>query len=762
MGIAGIAMLLGVLVVLGLPTLPSGPMLMLVSLPLAALACLWRPTRILIFVFIGAGWCWWCAQNQLAVRLAPALEGRNVTVSGWVASIPRIKADYLSFEFAVEQLDDRPPGRGIPGHIRLGWSRTAELPRPGQHWRFTARLKQPRGYMNPGGFDYEGWLFRHGLGATGYVVGDRGALLEDAPRFPLLRARARVMSSMRQALPDDAFAGLAAALVIGDESGISREQWRVFRETGTAHLVSISGLHISLMAGLVFLLIRFAWRRSAWLCARLPVTLAATVGALLSATLYAAMAGFSVPTQRALIMLAAVAGASLLRRHVRAVDVLGLALLAVLLLDPLSAGDIGFWLSFASVAAIFYVFGNRLHVSHGKVMQLLRTQWAVGIGLLPLLVFFFHRVTLVAPLANLVAVPVYSLVVVPLVLVGVGFLGIWPWAGVLVLKLATGVMSLSWPLLEHLASMPIAHLATPEPSLMMVGVAAIGALWLMLPKQMPARWLGVILLLPLFLPTASGIPAAGFNLTLLDVGQGLSAVVRTTRHTLVYDTGPAYSDDSDTGQLVVIPWLQGRGIKAPDLTIVSHADNDHAGGLRSLRAAYARMPVLSGEVARIAGTKACRRGQSWEWDGVRFEMLAPGVDEPAVGNNASCVLRVKGAGGSALLVGDLMRDGEQRLLRLENHALASDVLVVPHHGSLSSSTHGFIKAVSPRFALFSVGYRNRWGFPKPRVTAAYRNAGAELLDTSTAGAVEIRLWPGRKPEVVSRWRLDGAHFWTAQ
>jgi len=761
MGIAGIAMLLGVLVVLGLPTLPSGPMLMLVSLPLAALVCLWRPTRILVFVFIGAGWCWWCAQNQLAVRLAPASEGRDVAVTGWVASIPRIEADYLSFEFAVEQLDGRPPGRGIPRNIRLSWSKTAELPLPGQHWRFTARLKQPRGYMNPGGFDYEGWLFRHRIGATGYVVRDRAAVLDDAPRFPLLRARARVMSSMRQALPDDAFAGLAAALVIGDESGVSREQWRVFRETGTAHLVSISGLHISLVAGLVFLLIRFAWRRSAWLCARMPVTLAATFGALLTAIIYAAMAGFSVPTQRALIMLAAVAGATLLRRHVRATDTLGLALLAVLLLDPLSAGDIGFWLSFASVAAIFYVFGGRLHADRGKAMQLLRTQWAVGIGLLPLLVFFFHRVTLVAPLANIVAVPVYSLVVVPLVLLGVGFLSIWPWVGALVLKLATGVMSFTWPMLEHLARLPIAHLATPEPSLMAVVVAAIGVLWLMLPNKVPARWLGVILLLPLFLPTASGIPAAGFNLTLLDVGHGLSAVVRTTQHTLVYDTGPAYSGDSDTGQLVVIPWLQSRGIKAPDLVIVSHADNDHAGGLRSLRAAYAGMPVLSGEAARVAGAKACRRGQSWEWDGVRFEMLAPDVNGPTEGNDASCVLQVRGASGSALLVGDLMRGGEQRLLKLENYALASDVLVVPHHGSLTSSTAGFIKAVSPQFALFPVGYRNRWGFPKPQVMAAYRNAGAELLDTSTAGAVEIRLWPGREPQVVSRWRFDGAHFWTA-
>ena len=760
MGIAGIAMLTGVLTLLALPVLPSGQLLLL-GLPLAGLAWLWRPARILIFAFAGFGWCWWCAQNQLVMRLAPALEGRDMTVAGWVASIPRMEADYLSFEFTVEQLDGRPPARGIPGKIRLSWSKTAKLPLPGQHWRFTARLKQPRGYMNPGGFDYEGWLFRHGIGATGYVVRDRAAALDDAPRFPLLRVRAQVMSIMQQALPDDAFAGLAAALVIGDESGISHEQWRVFRETGTAHLVSISGLHISLMAGLVFLLIRFAWRRSAWSCARMPATLAATFGALLAATFYAAMAGFSVPTQRALIMLAVVAGATLLRRHVRAADALGVALLAVLLLDPLSAGEVGFWLSFGAVAVIFYVFSGRIGLSRSRVLELLRTQWAVSIGLLPLLLFFFQRTALVAPLANIVAVPVYSLLVVPLALLGTAMLMLWSWGGALLLKGATGIMALTWPLLVRFAQLPGAQLAAPSAGAVTTAVALLGCFWLLMPRGLPVRWLGLVFLLPLFLRLPSGIPPGGVNVTLLDVGQGLSAVVRTARHTLIYDTGPAFSEHTDTGQLVLIPWLRNRGINTPDLTLVSHGDNDHAGGLRSLRAAYPRMPVLSGAAGRFAGAHPCLRGQFWEWDGVRFAILAPDADGPTDGNDASCVLRVSGAGGSALLVGDLMRPGEQRLLALTRHELASDLLVVPHHGSLSSSSADFISAVAPRFALFPVGYRNRWGFPKAKVVAAYRAAGAELLDTATAGAIEIHLWPGHKPELTSRWRVDEARFWTA-
>ncbi|MGB9428347.1 MAG: DNA internalization-related competence protein ComEC/Rec2 [Gammaproteobacteria bacterium] len=762
MGIAGIAMLAGVLAVFTLPVLPSGQWLLFAVPSLAILAWRWRLARLLLFALLGFAWCWWCAQNLLALRLAPAFEGRDLIVSGWVASIPQVRADYASFELAVEKLDGHVPGQGIPKLIRLSWSKTEIVPAPGQHWRFSTRLKQPRGYMNPGGFDYEGWLFRHGIGATGYVLHNEAAALGGANRFPLLRARAAIFAAMQRALNHNQFSGVAAALAIGDRSGIDAQQWKIFQNTGTAHLVAISGLHIGLVAGLVFLLVKFCWRRSAWLCARLPVTIAGALAALLAASLYAAMAGFSVPTQRALIMLLAVAGATLLRRHTRTWDMLGLALIGVLILNPLSAGEIGFWLSFGAVAAIFYVFGGRLNVGRGKVMQLLRTQWAVGIGLLPLLVFFFHRATLVAPMANIVAVPVYSPLVVPLVLVGVVFLGIWPWLGALLLKLAAGVMALTWPLLDYLSHLSIAQLAAPEISLPVLVITAIGALWLMAPRRVPARWLGAVLLLPLFLSAPSGIPQGGFNLTLLDVGQGLSTVVRTSRHVLIYDTGPAFSDSSDTGQLVVIPWLQSRGAGAPDLTIVSHGDNDHAGGLRSLHAAYPNMPVLSGAPGRVSGAQRCVRGQTWEWDGVRFEILSPDVNGPTDGNDASCVLQITGVNGNALLVGDLMRNGEQRLLALDAARLGSDVLVVPHHGSLSSSSEAFIEAVAPRFALFPVGYRNRWGFPKLKVSQAYSAHGTKLLDTVSAGAVEIRLWPGQEPLVTSRWRLDAARFWTAR
>ncbi|MDE2070926.1 MAG: DNA internalization-related competence protein ComEC/Rec2 [Gammaproteobacteria bacterium] len=761
MGIAGIAMLAGVLAVLALPALPSGLGVLLITVPVALLLWLWRPARKFIWVLLGFTWCWWCAQQQLMLRLAPALEGRDLALSGWVASIPQLRSEYASFEFAVEQLHGRVPGRGIPRLVRLSWPDIASVPQPGEHWRFTVRLKRPHGYMNPGSFDYEGWLFRHGIGATGYVVRGQATILAGGARFPLLRARATTLRAMRTALGDHPFAGVAAALAIGEGGAIDAQQWRVFQNTGTAHLVTISGFHIGLVAGLVLLLVRFLWRRSAWLCTRVPVPVAGAYAALLAASLYAAMAGFSVPTQRSLIQLAAIVGAVLLRRHARPWDMLGLALLGVLLLNPLSAGEVGFWLSFGAVAAIFYVFSGRLHLKRGKLTQLVRTQWAVGIGLLPLLVYFFQRATLVSPFANFVAVPVYSLLVVPLVLVGVVFLGVWPWAGALILKLAAGIMAITWPLFEHLANMPAAQWNAPEPSLLLLACAVAGTLWLMLPRRMPARWLGALLVLPLFVHRPQVIPEGGFNLAVLDVGQGLSAVVRTARHTLVYDTGPAFSE-SDTGQLVVIPWLRSRALNAPDLTIVSHGDNDHAGGLRSLRAAWPDMPVLSGAPAQVAGAQRCVRGQSWDWDGVHFEMLSPAAEDPARGNDASCVLQVSGVSSSALLVGDLMHEGEQRLLQRDVAHLGSDVLVVPHHGSRTSSGADFVAAVAPRFALFPVGYRNRWGFPNSQIVQRYRDAGASLLDTVSSGTIEMRLWPGQQPAVESRWRRDHARLWTAE
>lgn len=754
-------MLVGILALLAFPGLPAPSAILPVSLFLTILLSLHRHSRILLFAVFGFVWAWWSAQHLLAMRLTPDLEGRDLPVCGWIASIPQPETEYLRFRFQVESLAERTPSEGIPQQIRLTWSGNWHRLVPGQHWCFTVRLKRPRGYMNPGSFDYEGWLFREGVGATGYVRHGHARLLDDAPRYPLLRARTAVSGAIKKAIPKSRFAGVAAALAVGDTTGITSSQWQVFRNTGTAHLMAISGLHIGLLATLIFLLIRLIWRRSAWLCERIPTPQAAAVAALLGASAYAAMAGFSVPTQRALIMLAVATGAILLRRYRRWQDVIGLALIIILLFDPLSVCSIGFWLSFGAVASILYAMSGRIRMKRGWWRELLRTQWAVGIGLLPILLFSFHRSALLSPLANLIAVPVYSLLVVPLTLSGTVLLPAWHWGGALLLNGAAHTMALSWPLLDWLANLPHSQLTAPAVTPISLLIALIGAAWLLAPRGLPGRWLGVVLFLPLFVPGNKPILPGNFDLSLLDVGQGLSAVIRTAHHVLLYDTGPAFAKDSDTVKLVVLPWMQARGVGGPDLAVISHEDNDHAGGLPRLRARFPELPILSGAVGRFSNVWLCVSGQHWRWDGVSFDVLYPDKSAPKHGNNASCVLKVSSAAGSALLVGDLMRKGERRLLRDHPAEIHAQVLIAPHHGSNSSSSPPFVNAVSPGLVMFPVGYRNRWQFPRPSVVARYQAAGASIADTVHDGAIDVSFRAGQLPAVTERWRKDEARLWTA-
>ena len=752
-------MLSGLLLLLALPELPSLYLAATGALPFLALGLLRRRWAWLLWLPLGFCWGLVVADQHLASRLDTAYEGHDVQLEGWVHSIPVLRGEFQELEFAVESLDGRAPNAGIPSLVRLSLPLKLAQPKPGEHWRFDARLRRPRGYMDPGGFDYEGWLFQHGFGATGYVL-KQAEPLPGAPRYPLLRLRTALHDRIQSALGDDEFSGMAVALATGWQGGIRDDQWTVLQATNTVHLMAIAGLHIGALAGLLFLLTRATWRRSAWLCLRCPASVAAAVAGFAGACLYATLAGFPLPTQRALIMLGAFTLGVLLRRRLHPADTLGLAMLGVLLLDPLAAGEVSFWLSFTAVGAILFAFSGRLAGPRGWLMDLLRTQWAVGIGLLPLLAFFFQQAGITSPLANFVMVPLYSLLVVPLVLMGTALVWIWPVAGALLLKAAAALMALSWPLLDRLASMPSGMLPAPAPGIIVTAMALLGALWLLMPRGVPARAMGALLLLPLFVTPPSGIQPGDFDLTLLDVGQGLSAVVRTAGHTLVYDTGPAFQNGNDTGDEVVIPYLRSQGVSEPDLTVVSHGDLDHAGGLASLRQVWPAMPVLSGAEGKFRGVQVCLRGQGWEWDGVRFQVLYPDADAPASGNDASCVLKVSGPGGSLLLTGDIMKKSEKRLLELDPGSLASQVLVAPHHGSNSSSSPPFAAAVSPQAVLFPVGYRNRWDFPKPEVQARYRVMGAEEADTASDGAIGIHFRSGGRPGFYMRWRMDAARFWT--
>lgn len=725
------------------------------------------------FAVLGFAWASGLAHWRLADRLDPELEGRDVVVSGVVASLPQPFERGVRFDFDVET-----PEAGVPRHIALssygGFAAEDALGtlqvRAGERWRFAVRLRRPHGSVNPHAFDYEGWLLERGIRATGYVrtpgrreepagaYPERLDALVPRPLYLIDRLREKARDRMLAALPDHPYAGVLIALAIGDQQAIDPAQWQLFARTGVSHLMSISGLHVTMVAGLFAALVSFFWRRSERLALALPAQKAAALAGFVAALAYCLVSGFAVPAQRTLYMVGVVAAALWFGRASSASRVLAAALLAVLVLDPWAVLAPGFWLSFAAVAVIFHVSTGHTARPHW-LAQWGRVQWAVTVGLAPLMLVLFQQVSLVSPLANAVAIPLVSFVITPLALLGAAFPFDWP------LGLAHAILQVLMAMLAWLAALPSALWQQHAPVPWTVALALPGIAWLLLPRGFPARWLGAVLALPLFavLPPA---PAAGdLWITVLDVGQGLSVLARTENHALLYDAGSAFNAYSDSGSRIVLPYLRGEAIVRLDALVVSHDDRDHSGGAGSV---LAGMPVgilwsslPAGHVLLSGGApnESCAAGRAWEWDGVRFEFLHPGADAAAGAraNNRSCVLRIAAPGGRLLLTGDIERAAERELVHRSPGLLAADALLVPHHGSATSSSAEFVKQVAPRYAVFAVGYRNRFGHPREDVLGRYRDTGSTLLRTDTGGAIEMRFATGTTQ--IEQQRERARRYW---
>jgi competence protein ComEC len=506
------------------------------------------------------------------------------------------------------------------------------------------------------------------------------------------------------------------------------------------------------------LLVRFAWWLLPGLALRLARPTAEAAIAFPAAVAYGSLAGFGLPTTRTLLMIAVIAGWRLLRRGGGFGEGFGLALAAILVVDPLAVLSAGFWLSFAGVALLAWTLargsGWRGRLKEFGVAPLLMT-----VALLPLTVWFFGQASLVGPLANVVAVPFVSFVIVPLDLAACALLFAWPTAGNLLLHLCAHLVDALWWLLVQLAAWKPAMQYLPQPSLIAFALACLGAVWLLAPRGVPARFLGALLLLPLCWPRAV-LPAAGaFRATVVDVGQGLSVLVRTRAHALLFDTGARYPSGFDLGAAAVVPSLHALGVTHLDELIISHGDNDHAGGAVSVLAAFQDTPVWGGEPARgPVPMRQCHAGRHWRWDGVDFRILRPPAPVTIEGNDAGCVLLVSGEGGRLLLPADTSSRVEPEIAR----AVAQGpplVLVVPHHGSKTSSSRAYLQALQPRFAVASTGYLNGYHHPAPVVTARYADLGIPLLDTPATGAVRIAFPAHAPPRILSEERLRQAHYW---
>lgn len=716
---------------------------------------------------LGVAWAGAAAHWRLAEALAPEHEGRDVELTGVVAALPQRLENGLRFEFDVERAS-----LPVPARISLTWYRgwredDDEAPafaplHAGERWALRVRLKQPHGNANPYGYDYEAALLERGVRATGYVRrAETNRRLDDfvaRPGYAVERLRERLRERFGAVLAESRYGGILVALAIGDQRAIDPALWRVFARTGTTHLMSISGLHVTMLAGLAYTLVAALWRRSPHLPLRLPAQKAAMFAGVLAAFAYCLIAGFQVPAQRTLTMLAVVALALWSGRSVSSGRVLSLALLVVLLLDPWAVLSAGFWLSFGAVALLFYIGAGRIRAGHW-LAGWGRAQWAVTVGMVPALLALFQQFSLVSPLANAVAIPVVSLVVTPLALAGCLPLG------APLLWLADRIMAWQMILLEWLAASHWAVWQQHAPPAWALMLALAGVVWLLLPRGFPARWLGLAACLPLvFVPPSR--PAAGeAAATVLDVGHGLAVHVQTATHDLLFDTGPAFSADADSGSRIVVPYLRAQGVRGLDMLMISHEDNDHAGGAESVIDALPVALVSSSLAfdhplsALPVAQRPCVEGDAWEWDGVRFAVLHPSAAQYEAPtrktNDMSCVLKLTAAGGASLLLtADVEAVGEAALVARHAPEVRADAVVVPHQGSKTSSTPAFVAAVGARTAIFPIGYRNRFGHPHPEVVERWSGAGQFRTDRD--GALRVALG---KDVAVTAERARRPRYW---
>ena len=708
------AFVAGILLFQQLPYLPGLEWLYLLaaSVIVSAFGKLWR----LSFFLLGFIWAFCAASDYLASRLPDNLAGKDLLIEGKILNLPQQNEAKVRFDFL---LDTRQ--HDLPEKLRLSWYYPEQKIAPGQVWRFTVRLKPPHGNFNPGGFDYERWLYVKEIGAVGYVRNKPvPVLISQKPLWTSVSVwRQFIADGVDQLSETGAFAGIIKALIIGDRFSITQNQWQILRKTGTVHLMAISGLHIGLISGMVYFFVLRIWAKTS-IMRWLPANIAA-LGAMFVAICYAALAGFSIPTQRALIMLCVAMIAILWHRHVRPFNTLAIAMLVVVASDPLAVLSAGFWLSFLAVAIIIFVIGGRLRKPgywHGAI----KIHLATALGLSPLLMLFFQQTSLIAPLANLIAVPVVGLVVVPLSLLLVVLLFIAPGLAQILLQAIEFVLQGLWEMLSFLADSSFALLEISQPSMTAIILAMIGILLLLAPKGIPGRWLSACLLLPLFF-NASDRPQSGeVKMTLLDVGQGLSTVIQTAHHVLVFDTGAKYSQQFDSGASVVLPFLRYNNLDRIDSLVISHGDNDHIGGADYLIKKIPVKKIITSVPEKFTDSSpvSCLSGQSWQWDGVNFLILSPKTEPFASGNDNSCVLMITAVSGKILLTGDIEATAENWLVDTYGEQLQANVLVAPHHGSKTSSTNDFLQQVRAEYVLIPAGYRNRFGFPHQEVLDRYK------------------------------------------
>lgn len=710
--------------------------------------------------------------------LDASLEGRDVAVSGVIAAMPQRSETGLRFRLDVESAQQQGQTVRLPPRLYLAWyadrfagddaqqgDERQGQPAPvqaGERWQFTVRLKAPHGASNLFGYDFELWLWEQGLQATGYVrAGPKDPTpqrLTQTYRHPVELARQRVREQIVGQVEDRKYAGLIAALVVGDQNAIDRADWDVFRATGVAHLMSISGLHVTMFAWLAALVVGWLWRRSNRLCLWLPAPSAALVGGVLLAAAYALFSGWGVPSQRTVLMLATVGLLRLSGRRWPWPHVWLLTCAVVVAVDPWALLQAGFWLSFVAVGILFASDSGAGYEertgARGRLVSMFREQGVITLALTPLTLLLFGQVSVVGLVANALAIPWVTLMVTPLAMAGVLVAPLWDVA-------AWAIAALNW-YLQMLAALPFATISVAQAPLWAGVAGVIGGAVLVMQLPWSVRLLGLPLMLPVLLWQAPRPPEGQFELLAADIGQGNAVLVRTAHHGLLYDAGPRFSRESDAGHRVLVPLLRALDVRL-DTLLLSHRDSDHTGGALALLAMQPKATLLSSieetnELQGVRPVTRCVSGQRWRWDGVDFEVLHPqATDYGSVrkSNAMSCVLRLSNGVQAALLVGDIEQAQEARLVS-EDANLKADVLLMPHHGSRFSSSAAFLDAVQPQIALVQAGYRNRFGHPAAAVLVRYQERHIRVIDSPHCGAAT---WQSTLPHELRCQRSEALRYW---
>ena len=773
-----------------------------------------RYALVCLFVSVaGFSWTGLQAAYRMAQALNPLYEQQDILVVGTVEELPQMQSGRWRFVFNVEQASWEEDGATqkieLPRRLLLSWYfRDGDLPsvpeiKTGQCWSFQVRVKAPHGALNLHTFDYELWLWSQQIGAVGYVRTAKNApepgLLDGGRSYSSMSQwREKVREQIMQTVEDSRQAGLIAALTLGDQRAISQEDWDTFRITGIAHLVSISGLHITMMAWIMYGFVGWFWRRSSKLMLRLPAHTAAMVAGLLCACLYAWFTGWGVPAQRTVMMLATVVLLRLVGIRWPWYVVWLFVAVVIVTIDPWALLQAGFWLSFVAVGVLFAQSSQAMQDKGeqalekeikrlqlmlpqpwwkklllglwGKMRALLTVQLRISIALAPLTLLLFQQVSVVGLVVNMLAIPWVTFVMVPMALLGMVFHPLWhlaAWAGNLLLQ------GLDW-----FASLPFAVVYSAVPPLAIAVLAMLGSIVLVLPQfRWRYRCLGALLIIPVFIWQPK-MPAQGeFEVVFLDVGQGSSVLIRTANHALLYDAGPKYGGESDAGSVLVVPALRALGVSL-DKMVISHADADHAGGMVSVWESYPQAELMySASDEAVFGKllnpptaygqrQDCVAGAHWQWDDVDFEILHPFAVEDSgknmSGNAQSCVLRVStqsDVSRAVLLTGDIENEQERALAEKAQRSeidIRADVLLMPHHGSKSSSSALFLNTVEPAWAVAQTGYLNRYGQPAPEVVERYQAQGVQVVNTASCGAA---IWLSDQPAKMDCARQLRARYW---